>query len=172
MKGITKKCPGPNAGPALSCPAGQDIGFQIPDTSVEGVSGIQAKGTISTFVVKQLTGSLDGFEYCLYDTSRACPPGANPLASATEDPTIAAIIGPVFVPSGQSYVDMPQSWPSDSAHQIWVPFANDDLRQDPVNMFKGHYLYLRIKANALTLPGDPAKTFGYRLTVLDTFHAG
>lgn len=129
---------------------GTEVGFVIPS---------QARGTLKKVIVAQLTGTLAGFTYTLYNKATACPPGVDPTNSATEPEVLYRVLGPVTVASSASYFFGTEQWPNDGVHGVEIPYSNlDNAASNPPGSPLSQ-LYLK-----LLVAGIGAKTFGIAMT--------
>jgi len=129
----------------LTVDGGGSISVELP---------VLGRGVLTKLIVVQLTGTLEGFTYALYNSKNAYPPGADPTAGALEP--LYRVSGPVPVASGKALFDGGQGWINDGLSNLFTPFHNVD--GDPTNTPNLVYLYI-------AAAGTGPKTFGVALTV-------
>lgn len=128
------------------------------------------RGTIMKLIVAQLDTSntlWTGFTYTLYNYTGACPPGANPTATAATNgvpEVLYRVAGPITVASGSIMFGGGGVWPNDAVNQLYTPYQNLDPAgvMDPTNSSNYPYLYLKISA---PVTAHATKQFGAALTI-------
>lgn len=148
--------------PIISVTGGSETGIALP---------ILTRGMISKLLVVQLSGTLDGFTYQLYNAKAACPPGANPTTVATGNSVpyqIYAVTPPFVVASTKSQFSTAEGSSEDGTTNLNFAYMNCDNTTGPANLVTTAsstnamgYLYLK-----LNVSGTGAKTFGVSITGL------
>jgi hypothetical protein len=131
----------------------------MPSVAVNGgqilriALGAPSKGQIFKAAVIQLTGSMDGFNYALYNSAAGCPPGVITGAD-TVDPTAQAqaqICAPRVAATGKDRYLLTDGTDGSFSPVPIGYYSNADGGQSTAQ----RKLYIR-----LTVPGTGAKTFG------------
>jgi hypothetical protein len=141
----------------INCPGGTEVGVLVPAIR---------RGIIVKAHVVQLTGALEGFSYCLYNTVAACPPGTSPTASATAPEKLYRVIPLLVVPTGQDSYMGASGFPRDGVYNLNAAYGilDDNNGQPLAGSPSNQGAKLPLKIIAL---GAGAKTFGIALTITD-----
>lgn len=122
------------------------------------------RGTIKKLRVVQLSGTLDGFSYALYNTAAACQ--ANGSALNGVDERLYRVTPLLSVVATKDAFASAEDYPEDGVSNLELAFAcMDDHDGKPLKASPSsadNKLYLK-----LVVAGAGAKSFGVALTIMD-----
>ncbi len=141
----------------VSCPGATEVGFAIK---------CLRRGTIRKLRVLQLTGTLAGFQYCLYNTAAACPVGTGPTAGATVNEKLYRITPLLTVAAASAQYSTGLAFPEVGISDIDLAYeCLDDVDGNTLVggvASRGSNLYMKIIS-----AGTGAKTYGVAMTIID-----
>ncbi len=143
--------------PLIACNGGVTMGLAIQ---------CLRRGTIKKLRVIQLDGTLEGFQYALYNTVAACDPSLDGAAQAGVNEKLYRITPLLTVSSSSDSFVSDEQYPEDGVTNLDMPYAcQDDHDGNPLaktSSNQGDKIYLKIIAG-----GSGTKHFGVAMTVMD-----
>src|SRR4051812_12567776 len=109
--------------PSIACAGGVTVGVAV---------NALRRGTIKKLRIVQLTGAIEGFQYCLYNTIAACDPDAAGAAQVGVNEKLYRITPLLTVSSGQDSFTSGEQYPEDGVTNLDMPYAClDDHDNNP-----------------------------------------